>query len=161
MQDCKKGVDMTIVASGLKGLRDLAGRDLGESDWLQVTQQRINTFADATDDWQWIHVDPVKAADGPFGSTIAHGYLTLSLVIPMFEKLLDIQDVKMSVNYGLERVRFPSPVPVGSKVRLKAHVDSVEDVAGNGVQMAIDFTVEIEGASKPACIARVLYRHYE
>lgn len=152
---------MTIVASGLEGLRDLAGRDLGESDWLQVTQQRIDTFADATDDWQWIHVDPVKAADGPFGSTIAHGYLTLSLVIPMFEKLLDIQDVKMSVNYGLERVRFPSPVPVGSNVRLKAHVDSVEDVAGNGVQMAMDFTVEIEGASKPACIARVLYRHYE
>jgi acyl dehydratase len=125
-----------------------------------MTQERVNTFADATGDRQWIHVDPERAKQGPFGGPIAHGYLTLSLVIPMFVELLDIQGVKMSVNYGLEKVRFPSPVPVGSKIRLKVGVDSVEDVPGNGVQMTMDFTVEIEGSTKPACAAQVLYRHY-
>ena len=150
---------MTIVAVGLDGLRELSGRDLGASSWLEITQQKIDTFADATGDRQWIHVDPIRAASGPFGATIAHGYLTLSLVIPLFTEILDIQGVNMSVNYGLEKVRFPSPVPVGSRVRLKVFVDSVENVAG-GVQMAMDFAVEIEGVDKPACIARVLYRHY-
>ena len=150
---------MTIVAVGLDGLRELSGRDLGASSWLEITQQKIDTFADATGDRQWIHVDPIRAASGPFGATIAHGYLTLSLVIPLFTEILDIQGVNMSVNYGLEKVRFPSPVPVGSRVRLKVFVDSVENVAG-GVQTAMDFAVEIEGVDKPACIARVLYRHY-
>jgi acyl dehydratase len=125
-----------------------------------MTQERVNTFADATGDRQWIHVDPERAKQGPFGGPIAHGYLTLSLVIPMFVELLDIQGVKMSVNYGMEKVRFPSPVPVGSKIRLKVGVDLVEDVPGNGVQMTMDFTVEIEGSTKPACAAQVLYRHY-
>lgn len=151
---------MTTSAVGLEGLRALAGCDLGASEWLEMTQERVNTFADATGDRQWIHVDPERAKQGPFGGPIAHGYLTLSLVIPMFVELLDIQGVKMSVNYGMERVRFPSPVPVGSKIRLKVGVDSVEDVPGNGVQMAMDFTVEIEGSPKPACAAQVLYRHY-
>ncbi len=151
---------MTTSAVGLEGLRALAGSDLGASEWLEMTQERINTFADATGDRQWIHVDPERAKQGPFGGPIAHGYLTLSLVIPMFVELLDIQGVKMSVNYGMEKVRFPSPVPVGSMIRLKVVVDSVEDVAGNGVQMAMDFTVEIEGSVKPACVAQVLYRHY-
>lgn len=151
---------MTTSVTGLEELRALAGRDLGASDWLEITQDRINTFADATDDYQWIHVDPERAKSGPFGAPIAHGYLTLSLVIPMFVELLDIQGMKMSVNYGLEKVRFPSPVSVGSKIRLNAVVHSVEDVAGNSVQMVLDFTVELEASAKPACVAQVLYRHY-
>ena len=120
----------------------------------------MNTFADATDDHQWIHVDPERAATGPFGGTIAHGYLTLSLVIPLFTELLEITGVSMSVNYGLEKVRFPSPVPVGAKIRLTGQVGAVEDVAGDGVQMELDFTVEIDGSDKPACVGRALYRHY-
>ncbi|TQS19458.1 MaoC family dehydratase [Microbispora sp. KK1-11] len=151
---------MTTTAHGLDEIRALAGKDLGHSGWLEIGQERVNTFADATDDHQWIHVDPDRAKDGPFGGTIAHGYLTLSLVIPLFNELLDIQGVKMSINYGLEKVRFPSPVKVGSRIRLAAAVVSVEDVPGDGVQMLLDFTVEIEGANKPACVARAIYRHY-
>jgi len=148
------------TATGLDELRALAGADLGASDWFEVTQDRVNLFADATDDHQWIHIDPERAAQGPFGGTIAHGYLTLSLLIPLFNELLDVRGVKMSVNYGLEKVRFPAPVRVGGKIRLLGTVDSVEDVAGNGVQMALTFTIEIEGGTKPACVAKALYRHY-
>ncbi len=151
---------MTISVTGLEELRMLAGRDIGASDWLEITQDRVNTFADATNDHQWIHVDPERAKLGPFGGPIAHGYLTLALMIPLFTQLLDIQGVKMSINYGIEKVRFPSPVLVGSKVRLLAYVVSVEDVAGNGVQMVMNFTVEIDGSDKPACVAQVVYRHY-
>jgi acyl dehydratase len=151
---------MTTIANGLEELKALAGTDLGRSDWLEITQERVNTFADATNDHQWIHVDPERAKDGPFGGTIAHGYLTLSLLIPLFNELLDIQGMKMSINYGLEKVRFPSPVKVGAKIRLAGKVAEVEDVPGNGVQMLLDFTVEIDGAAKPACVARAVYRHY-
>ncbi|MBE3011956.1 MaoC family dehydratase [Microbispora sp. NEAU-D428] len=151
---------MTITVNGLDEIRALAGRDLGRGDWLEVTQDRVNTFADATDDHQWIHIDPDRAKDGPFGGPIAHGYLTLSLVIPLFNELLDVRGVKMSINYGLEKVRFPSPVKVGGKIRLAAVVVSVEDVPGDGVQMLLDFTVESDGSAKPACVARVIYRHY-
>jgi acyl dehydratase len=151
---------MTHRASGLTELLALAGRDLGHTEWRAITQDRITAFADATDDHQWIHVDPERAATGPFGGTVAHGYLTLALIIPMFGELLEINGVRMSVNYGLDRVRFPSPVPAGGKVRLAGRVDSVEPVAG-GVQMALDFTVEIDGSPKPACVARAVYRHYE
>ncbi|OPG10190.1 MaoC family dehydratase [Microbispora sp. GKU 823] len=151
---------MTTTARGLDEIRALAGVDLGHSDWLEITQERVNTFADATDDHQWIHVDPDRAAGGPFGGTIAHGYLTLSLVIPLFTELLDIQGVRMSINYGLDKVRFPSPVKVGGKIRLAAVVAAVEDVPGDGVQMHLDFTVEIDGSAKPACVARAIYRHY-
>ncbi|GLX10087.1 MaoC family dehydratase [Microbispora sp. NBRC 16548] len=151
---------MTITVNGLDEIRALAGKDLGHSGWLEIAQDRVNTFADATDDHQWIHVDPLRAADGPFGGPIAHGYLTLSLVIPLFNELLDVRGVKMSINYGLEKVRFPSPVKVGGRIRLAAAVVSVEDVPGDGVQMLLDFTVEIEGANKPACVARAIYRHY-
>ncbi|MBR7830596.1 MaoC family dehydratase [Actinospica sp. MGRD01-02] len=147
-------------ATGLDELRALAGADLGATDWFEVTQDRVNLFADATDDHQWIHTDPERAASGPFGGTIAHGYLTLSLLIPLFGELLEVGGVKMSVNYGLEKVRFPAPVRVGSKIRLLGTVDEVEDVAGDGVQMALTFTVEIEGGAKPACVAKALYRHY-
>ncbi|XVQ89616.1 MaoC family dehydratase [Microbispora siamensis] len=151
---------MTTTAHGLDEIKALAGKDLGHSGWLQITQDRVNTFADATDDHQWIHVDPVRAGDGPFGGPIAHGYLTLSLVIPLFNELLDVRGVKMSINYGLEKVRFPSPVKVGGRIRLAAAVVSVEDVPGDGVQMLLDFTVETDGSAKPACVARVIYRHY-
>ncbi len=151
---------MTTTAHGLTELKALAGKDLGHSAWLEISQDRVNTFADATNDHQWIHVDPVRAADGPFGGTIAHGYLTLSLLIPFFTELLDIQGVTMSINYGLDKVRFPSPVKVGARVRLGAIVASVEEVPGDGVQMHLDFKVEIEGSDRPACVARAIYRHY-
>ncbi|MER6949187.1 MaoC family dehydratase [Nonomuraea sp. NPDC000554] len=151
---------MTVTVHGLEEIKALTGRDLGHSGWLEITQDRVNTFADATDDHQWIHLDAEKAKDGPFGGTIAHGYLTLSLVIPLFNELLDIQGVTMSVNYGLEKVRFPSPVKVGGRIRLAATVVSVTEVAGNGVQMLLDLTVEADGSGKPACVAQALYRHY-
>ena len=136
------------------------GTHLGYSDWLEITQDRVNRFADATGDHQWIHVDPERAKRGPFGGTIAHGYLTLSLVIPFFSEMLVVEGLKMGVNYGLDKVRFPSPVRVGSKIRLAARVDSIDEVANRCVQMALDFTVEIDGVDKPACVARPLYRYY-
>ena len=151
---------MTVTVNGLEEIKALAGRDLGPGEWLEITQERVNAFADATDDHQWIHVDPERAKDGPFGTTIAHGYLTLSLIIPLFSRLLEIKGVRMSINYGLDRVRFPSPVKVGSRIRLAGKVVSVEEVAGNGVQMVLAFTVEVEGSDQPACVARAIYRHY-
>ncbi len=151
---------MTTTVNGLDGLKSLVGQDLGHSEWLEITQERVNTFADATGDHQWIHVDVERARTGPFGAPIAHGYLTLSLVIPLFGQLLKVEGITMGVNYGLEKVRFPSPVKVGSKIRLNATVVSVEEVAGNGVQTTLDFTVEVDGSAKPACVARPVYRHY-
>ncbi|SCK25313.1 MaoC family dehydratase [Streptomyces sp. WMMB 322] len=151
---------MTTTVHGVEELKALAGQDLGSSDWLEITQERVGTFADATGDHQWIHVDEEAAASGPFGGTIAHGYLTLSLVIPLFTQLLQISGVSMSVNYGLGKVRFPSPVPVGSRIRLTGKVGTVSDVSGGGVQMELDFTVELDGSDKPACAGQALYRHY-
>lgn len=148
------------TATGLDEIKALAGTDLGRTDWLEITQDRVNTFADATGDHQWIHTDPERAATGPFGAAIAHGYLTLSLIIPLFGDLLDIAGTSMSINYGLDKVRFPSPVKVGAKVRLHGVVESVEEVRGNGVEMRLAFTVEIEGSDKPACAAQAIYRHY-
>ncbi|WP_043628944.1 MaoC family dehydratase [Nonomuraea candida] len=150
---------MPITAHGIDELKALAGTDLGRTEWLEISQDRVNAFADATDDHQWIHTDPERAKDGPFGSPIAHGYLTLSLIIPLFGRLLRISGVSMSVNYGLEKVRFPSPVPVGARIRLAGVVDTVEQVAG-GVQMHLTFTVETDGGAKPACVAQAIYRHY-
>lgn len=149
----------TSTTTTLAELPSFKGKELGTSDWFEITQERVNTFADATDDHQWIHTDPRCAADGPFGGTIAHGYLTLSLLIPLFNRLLEVRGVAMSINYGLERVRFPSPVKVGAKIRLLGRVEGVEDVPG-GVQMTLDFTVECDGSAKPACVARALYRHH-
>ncbi|MFS8097191.1 MaoC family dehydratase [Lentzea alba] len=151
---------MTTAVNGLEEVKALAGRDLGYTDWLQIDQDRVYRFAEATDDHQWIHVDPARAAAGPFGGTIAHGYLTLAMLIPLMGELLDVSGVRMSINYGLDKVRFPAPVPVGAKIRLKGQVASVDEVAGNGVQLTVDFTVEIEGSDKPACVARAIYRHY-
>ena len=151
---------MTVIANGLDELKELAGADLGHSGWLEVTQERVNTFADATGDHQWIHVDREKAAAGPFGGTIAHGYLTLSLVIPLFGELLEVRGVAMGINYGLNKVRFPAPVPVGARVRLAATLGAVEDAGVNAVQAVVDFSMEVEGAGKPACAAQAIYRYY-
>ncbi|WP_329544439.1 MaoC family dehydratase [Streptomyces sp. NBC_01356] len=150
---------MTITVNGLDELKKLAGSDLGTSEWIEITQERIDTFADATGDHQWIHVDPEKAAAGPFGAPIAHGYLTLSLFIPLFTELLDVEGVSAKVNYGLNKVRFPSPVKVGSRIRLVAKLASVEDVPG-GVQVAVDGTIEIDGGGKPAAVLQSLSRFY-
>jgi acyl dehydratase len=151
------------VALSLNGVDELkahAGADLGRTDWMPITQDRVNAFADATDDHQWIHVDLEAAKAGPFGGTIAHGYLTLSLVVPLFGQLLSVQGVRMGINYGLNRVRFPAPVPVGSRIRLAGSLASVRDVPGDAVQAVVDFTVEIEGGKKPACVAQALFLYY-
>jgi acyl dehydratase len=151
---------MTTTVNGLDELKALAGTDLGHTDWFEMTQERVNTFADATDDHQWIHVDHERAAAGPFGTTIVHGYLTLSMVIPLFGQLLTVEGLRMGINYGLNRVRFPAPVPVGSKIRLAATLGAVEDATVNAIQVVADMTIEIEGGTKPACVAQGLYRYY-
>ncbi|WP_409468304.1 MaoC family dehydratase [Streptomyces sp. HC307] len=150
---------MSLTVNGLDELKKLAGSDLGTSEWIEITQERINTFADATGDHQWIHVDPHRAAEGPFGAPIAHGYLTLSLFIPLFTELLDVQGVTTKVNYGLNKVRFPAPVKVGSRIRLVGNLAEVEDVPG-GVQITVDGTIEIEGGAKPAAVLQSLSRFY-
>jgi acyl dehydratase len=132
-----------------------AGQELGPSRWLEVTQERIDAFAEATEDRQSIHIEPELASKGPFGTTVAHGFLTLSLVIPLWNDVF--QHDGISVNYGLNRLRFPSAVPAGSRIRARFKVDSVEEVAG-GVQAAIAVTVEREGEEKPACVAELLLR---
>jgi acyl dehydratase len=134
------------------------GLELGPSEWREVTQERIDAFAAATDDPQWIHVDPERAAVGPFGTTIAHGYLTLALLVPFSYELLPVEDAALSVNYGLNRVRFPSPVPSGSRVRARFRVAGVEDVVG-GTQVTLAATVEREGAEKPVCVAELVFRY--
>ena len=151
---------MTTTVHGLDELVALAGTTLGPTEWHEVTQDQVNTFADATGDHQWIHTDPVRAADGPFGGTIAHGYLTLSLIIPLWSDLLDLQGIRTRVNYGLDKVRFPAPVPVGGKVRLTAAIAAVDRLTEDSVQTAVDFTVEVAGGGKPAVVARALYRYY-
>lgn len=141
---------------------DLSGRvgaRLGPTAWLVIDQARIDRFAEATDDHQWIHVDPQAAADGPFGATIAHGYLTLSLVNRFMPDLLTVADASMGVNYGCEKVRFPSPVRVGSRIRGKGELVSVEPV-GDGLQVLVRVTVEIEGQDRPACVADTLSRFF-
>jgi acyl dehydratase len=151
---------MTMTANGLDELKALAGADLGHTGWLEITQDRVNAFADATDDHQWIHVDREKAAAGPFAGTVAHGYLTLSLVVSLFSELAEVKGVSMEINYGLNKVRFPAPVPVGSKVRLAAQLGAVEDAGVNAVQAVIDCTIEVEGGGKPACAAQAVLRYY-
>ena len=141
-------------------IKSLVGTDLGASSWFEVTQQRINTFADSTDDHQWIHVDPERAKDGPFGGPIAHGYLTLSLLVPMWKELLEVTDTSTTVNYGLNKVRFPSPVPAGARIRLAGTVTQVQEVADGGVQLTAEVVIEIDKGTKPACIAQPVFRFY-
>jgi acyl dehydratase len=150
---------MTTTINGIEEFKKYAGQHLGYSGWRLVDQQQVNLFADATGDHQWIHVDPERAASGPFGGAIAHGYLTLSLVPVLLHDVLDVQGMTFGVNYGCNRVRFPAPVKVGSRVRLGVEVASVEDIAG-GAQVVLDVTVESEGQDKPSCVAQVVYRYF-
>ncbi|OII68686.1 MULTISPECIES: MaoC family dehydratase [unclassified Streptomyces] len=140
-------------------LRAAVGEELGPSDWLEVDQKRIDLFAEATGDHQWIHVDPERAAAGPFGTTIAHGYLTLSLLPVLVPQLLRVEGVTMGLNYGANKVRFPAPVPVGSRLRATAVLKEVVDVPGGGVQLTAAVTVEREGGTKPVCVAEPVYRY--
>ncbi|GAA2749387.1 MaoC family dehydratase [Amnibacterium kyonggiense] len=149
---------MTVRTTTLAELPGLAGTEIGTSDWLEIDQARIDRFADATDDHQWIHVDPARAADGPFGGTIAHGFLTLSLFIPLWSGLLEVTDATTLVNYGLDRVRFTSPVPAGSRVRLTAALDTVEPVARGGYQLGVSGVISIEGQERPAVVLAFLSR---
>jgi acyl dehydratase len=140
-------------------LPTLAGKRLGESDWQEITQERINQFADATGDHQWIHVDPQRAASGPFGTTIAHGYLTLSMASGLLFEILQVDGAAQIVNYGVGKVRFPAPVPVGSRIRLVAECTDVSDVKG-GYQATLGLTFERDGGTKPVCVAEILFRYY-
>ncbi len=141
-------------------INSMVGQELGASDWHLVTQKDVNTFADVTRDHQWIHIDVERAAkESPYGTTIAHGYMTLSLVPYLMAQVWRVSGVKMGVNYGLNKLRFPSPVPVGKKVRAKAKLLGVEDVKG-GVQVAVEVTIEVEGSDKPAAVAETLSRYY-
>ena len=149
---------MTTFES-VEALKDATGRHLGYSDWMEITQDRVNLFADATDDHQFIHVDPEAAAQTPFGGTIAHGYMTLSLVVPLVSQIYSVEGVRMGINYGTDRVRFPAPVPVGSKIRAGAELRSVTDVSG-GVQVELTVTIETEGGTKPVCVAETVSRLY-
>ena len=150
---------MVRVFSGADELRAAAGEQLGASDWMIVDQDLINAFADATDDQQWIHVDPQRAATGPFGTTIAHGFLTLSLLPRLVRQVYRVEGVTMGVNYGLNKVRFPAPVPVRSAVRADVALLEVTDVPG-GLQLVVRATLEIEGSAKPGCVAEWVTRSY-
>ena len=147
------------IINGTEELKALVGEHLGFSPYLEITQERVNEFAEATGDFQWIHVDVERAKAGPFGGPIAHGYLTLSLGPMMYPQIVRIEGFSMGVNYGANKVRFPAPVPVGANVRLGVKLLGVDDVAG-GVQTTMEFTYEVEGASKPSCVAEIIFRQY-
>ena len=150
---------MTTVFKTPADLKAFVGQHLGHSDWLEITQERINQFADATGDHQWIHIDPERAKHGPFGACIAHGYLTLSLVNIFLPHIVDVRGVRMGVNYGVDKVRFPAPARVGARIRGGAELIKVEDVKG-GVQATIRVTVDIEGSDRPACVVDTISRYY-
>jgi len=144
----------------LAEMKACIGQEVAVSDWELVTQERIDKFAEATGDFQWIHVDPERSAKGPFGTTIAHGFLTLSMLPLFFQKAMTIKDAKMGVNYGLNRVRFTSPVPVGSELRARMKLISVEDIPNNGVQMVWEVAFERKGSDRPVCVAESISRRY-
>lgn len=148
---------MTRSINGIDELKALVGEDLGTSDWLEITQERVDLFAEATGDHQWIHTDPERAKTGPFGGTIAHGYLTMSLGPVLLPQVVTVKGFSMALNYGLNKLRFPSPVPVGSKVQMSAKLLDVEDIKG-GVQTTYLLTYVVEGQDKPACVAETVYR---
>ena len=151
---------MATVFSTPTELAASVGKHLGHSAWMEVTQERIQLFADATDDQQWIHVDPSRAAQGPFGAPIAHGYLTLSLVSLLLPEIVEVRGISMGVNYGADRIRFPAPVKVGSRIRGGAELIEVENTKDGGVQAKIRVTVEIEGSERPACVVDTISRYY-
>ncbi len=150
-----------ITIKSLEELRQWIGREIAASDWLAVDQERIDRFADATGDHQWIHVDPTRAkAESPFGATIAHGYLTLSLLPHMMLETLEVQGGRMSINYGLNRVRFAAPVRAGDRIRARFTLAALEDIPG-GIQLTWHALIEIEGQHKPACVAEMIARRYD
>ncbi|MGH9209555.1 MAG: MaoC family dehydratase [Acidimicrobiales bacterium] len=152
---------MATIVQGIGGLRELEGQHLGYSDYLEIGQERVNQFAEATGDHQWIHVDVERAKrESPFGGPIAHGYLTLALGPLLLPQVVRVEGVQLAVNYGANKIRFPSPVPVGSKLRVGAELVEVADVTG-GVQITMRVTYECEGADKPACVAENVYRYYD
>lgn len=148
-----------MVLSGLAAVQEAEGEHLGYSDWLEITQARVDQFAEATGDFQWIHVDPERAKSGPFGATIAHGYLTLSLASYLLPQIVRYEGFTMAVNYGLDKVRFPSPVRVGARIRAGAQLAEVTDV-GTGVQVKTLVVIEVEGSDKPACVIESLARWF-
>lgn len=150
---------MTRIFSSPSALLTAVGEHLGHSDWLEIDQTRINQFADATGDHQWIHVDPARAASGPFGTCVAHGYLTLSLVNLFLPQIIDVQGISMGVNVGCDRIRFPAPVPVGSLLRGSGELLSAEKLKG-GVQSVVRVTVEIDGGDRPACVVDTISRYF-
>jgi acyl dehydratase len=145
---------------GLADLEAAIGQEIGPTEWFTVDQSRINGFADDTEDHQWIHVDPERAATGPFGTTVAHGFLTLSLVPYFSSQLRSVEGVRMGINYGLDRVRFPTPVPVGSRLRARSTLISLDKVGEGAVQLVNRVTIEVEGNAKPACVADTVSRFY-
>jgi acyl dehydratase len=149
---------MPTVFQSPSELAPAVGRHLGYSDWLEITQERVDLFADATGDHQWIHVDPDRARTGPFGGTIAHGYLTLSLVNLFLPQILEVRGISMGVNYGADRLRFPAPVRVGARVRGGGELLKVEDVKGGAVQATVRVTVEVENGDRPACVVETISR---
>ena len=151
---------MKTVFDSKEAVVSRVGTELGVSDWLAIDQSRVDQFADATNDHQWIHVDPARAASGQFGATIAHGYLTLSLISWFMPQIVDLSAMKMGVNYGCEKVRFPAPVKVGSRVRGRATLVSAEPTKDGGVQAVIRVSVEIENGDKPGCVADTIARYY-
>jgi len=150
------------MATVFESPRDLLGKEgteLGVSEWTLIDQKRIDAFADATDDHQWIHVDPERARQGPFGATIAHGYLTMSLVNKFLPEIVQVHGVSMGVNYGSDKLRFPAPVPVGSRIRGRAELVKAEEVKGGAIQSTVRVTVEIEGSDRPACVVDTISRY--
>jgi acyl dehydratase len=150
---------MSTTVNGVEGFAGLVGQHLGYSDWVVIDQARIDGFAEATGDFQWIHVDAERAQAGPFGGTIAHGYLTLALAPALLADVWSVTGVSMGVNYGANKIRFPAPVPVGSEVRMGATLAEATDVEG-GVQILLDLAFEVKGASKPSCVAQVVFRYF-
>ena len=151
---------MGTVFAAPKDLLDSVGAELGHSDWFEITQERINQFAEATGDYQWIHIDEEQAKQGPFGATIAHGYLTLSLTNMFLPEIISVENISMGINYGVNKVRFPAPVPSGSRVRFSAVLQEVTEIPG-GVQAIIVITVEVEGSEKPCCVVESVTRYLD
>jgi acyl dehydratase len=149
-----------LVLKGIAGIKSYAGKHLGKSEWLTIDQKRIDLFAEATGDFDWIHVNPELAKNGPFGKTIAHGYLTLSVVFVMLRQIYVFEDISMGLNYGIDKLRFPAPVPVDSRIRLDAVLKEAHDVT-DGVQITVGCTIECDAVTKPVVVADLVFRHYE
>ena len=153
-------VSEPLRLKGIDGIKSYAGKHLGTSQWLTIDQQRIDLFAEATGDFDWIHVNPELAKNGPFGKTIAHGYLTLSMVFALLREIYVFEDIKMGLNYGIDKLRFPAPVPVDSRIRLDATLKEARDVP-DGVQMTVSCTIECDAVPKPVVVADLVCRFYE